>query len=143
MLAALGINTFFTGSRPSDIGVNQTVIDDASKFAASRGGVGFDADQAIALAEFIDTPLASYAERSLSTVYEDVVGKIVQSAAVSRSVTDGFLTFARTLEGQHLGITRVSVDEEAVRMIAFQRAFQASARVIATIDELLGTLVNL
>jgi flagellar hook-associated protein 1 FlgK len=47
------------------------------------------------------------------------------------------------LEGQHLGVTGVSVDEEAVKMIAYQRAFQASARMIATLDELLGTLVNL
>ena len=58
-------------------------------------------------------------------------------------MTEGFLTFARTLEGQHLGMTGVSVDEEAVKMIAYQRAFQASARFISTIDELLNTLVNL
>ena len=143
VLAALGINTFFTGSMTTDIGVNQAVKVDAAKFVASRGGVGLDADQAVELADFLNTPLESYGQRSLSTIYEDFVGEIVQSAAVSRSVTDGFLTFARTLEGQHLGITGVSIDEEAIKMIGFQRAFQASARIIATIDELLGTLVNL
>ncbi len=143
VLAALGINTFFTGSATNNIGVNQVVNDDTTKFVASRDGVGVDADQAVELADFLNTPLESYGQRSLSTIYEDFVGEVVQSAAVSRSVKDGFLTFARTLEGQHLGVTGVSVDEEAVKMIAYQRAFQASARMIATLDELLGTLVNL
>jgi flagellar hook-associated protein 1 FlgK len=58
-------------------------------------------------------------------------------------VTEGFLTFARTLEGQHLGISGVSIDQETIDMLAYQRAFQASARLVATIDELLGILVNL
>ena len=143
VLAALGINTFFTGSTTHDIGVNQAVLDDASKFVGSRGGVGRDADQALELANFLNTPLESRGRRSLGTIYEDLVGEVTQSASVSRSVTEGFRTFARTLEGQHLGMTGVSVDDEAVKMIAFQRAYQASARFIATIDELLGTLVNL
>ena len=143
VLAALGINTFFTNSTTNDIGINQAVQDDATKFVGSRNGVGVDSEQAIALAGFIDTPLATYGQRSLSIIYEDFVGEVVQSAAVARSVTKGFLTFARTLEGQHLGISGVSIDQEAVNMLSYQRAFQASARLIATIDELLGILVSL
>jgi len=142
-LAALGINTFFTGSSTDTIGVNQTVINDASKFVGSRGGIGVDADQALELADFLNAPLDARGGRSLSTIYDDLVGEVTQSASVSRSVTEGFRTFARTLEGQHLGMAGVSIDEEAVKMIAFQRAFQASARFISTIDELLNTLVNL
>jgi flagellar hook-associated protein 1 FlgK len=143
VLAALGINTFFTISTTNDIGINQAVQDDATKFVGSRSGVGVDADQAIELAGFLNTPLESYGQRSLSTIYEDFVGEVVQSAAVARSVTEGFLTFARTLEGQHLGISGVSIDQETIDMLAYQRAFQASARLVATIDELLGILVNL
>jgi flagellar hook-associated protein 1 FlgK len=42
-----------------------------------------------------------------------------------------------------MAISGVSLDEEAVRMITLQRAFQASARYIATISELLEILANL
>ncbi len=66
-----------------------------------------------------------------------------QSAAVARSVADGFRVFHQTLEGQHLAITGVSLDEEAVRMITYQRAYQANARLIATVSEMLNVLVNL
>jgi flagellar hook-associated protein 1 FlgK len=36
----------------------------------------------------------------------------------------------------------VSLDEEMTSMILFQRSYQASARVITTVDEMLDTLVN-
>ncbi len=36
----------------------------------------------------------------------------------------------------------VSLDEEMSNMIMFQRAYQASARVITTVDEMLDTLIN-
>ncbi len=41
------------------------------------------------------------------------------------------------------GINGVNLDEEAVNLIKFQRAFEASARVISTSDQILQTLVNL
>jgi flagellar hook-associated protein 1 FlgK len=37
----------------------------------------------------------------------------------------------------------VSLDDEAVRMITLQRAYQASARYIRTLTDLLDILVNL
>jgi len=36
----------------------------------------------------------------------------------------------------------VNLDEEMTGMLLFQRAYQASARVISTIDEMLDTLIN-
>ena len=40
-------------------------------------------------------------------------------------------------------ISGVSIDEEAINMISLQRIFQATARYIATIQEMLDTLVSL
>jgi flagellar hook-associated protein 1 FlgK len=58
-------------------------------------------------------------------------------------VAEGFRVFEETLRGQQLGLSGVSLDDEAVRLITFQRAYQASARFIATISEILELLVNL
>ena len=59
VLAALGVNTFFTGRGALDMGVQQAVRDDPAKFAASLGGVGADSSNAIQLASFLDRPLES------------------------------------------------------------------------------------
>ena len=52
VLAALGINTFFTGSDALGIAVNNAVVQDPSTFAASSGGVGADTNVAQQLAQF-------------------------------------------------------------------------------------------
>ncbi|WP_425615689.1 flagellar hook-associated protein FlgK [Anatilimnocola sp. NA78] len=142
-LASLGINTFFTGSGASSIGVSSTVLSDPSKFAASGGGIGEDTAIAVKLANLLNTPLASLGGSNLAVQYDRVVGEVTQGAAVTKSVAEGFRTFHGTLEGQLLSVQGVNIDEEAIKMIAYQRAFQASARVVATISELLDTLVNL
>jgi flagellar hook-associated protein 1 FlgK len=63
-----------------------------------------------------------------------------QSASAA---ADGFRNFQQTLQGQHLAISGVNIDEEAVKMIEYQRAYQASAKVISTVNEMLQTLLNL
>ncbi|MEW4453122.1 flagellar hook-associated protein FlgK [Bremerella sp. JC817] len=142
-LAALGIGTFFTGSSALDLGVNELVSTDPSKFAASKSGIGIDTDNAVELAAFADRALDSISGTSITTYYKDMVGSVAQSSAVTTGITEGFRVFKDTLEGQKLGVSGVNLDEEAVRMISYQRAFQASSRMIATLDELLEILVNL
>ncbi len=142
-LAALGLNTFFTGASARDIGVSRLLHQDPGKFAASQGGIGQGATNAERLAVFLDAQLASQDGASISLKYESLVASVAQKGAASRAATEGYRAFKTTLEGQKLATSGVSLDEEAVRMIAFQRTFQASARFISTVNELLQTLINL
>ncbi len=143
VLAALGLNTFFSGTSASDMGVNQVVRDDPSTFAASRNGVGVDDENVAELADLYDKPLASQNEQSLAILYDRFVRVTIQASSVTRSVAEGFRVFQKTLQGEQLGVSGVSIDEEAVRMISYQRMFQASARYISTVSDLLDVLVNL
>jgi flagellar hook-associated protein 1 FlgK len=143
VLAALGMNTFFTGTSAGDLNVKQTVHDDPSKFAASQGGIGHDANIAEQLAVLLSKPLAAREGGTLTGHYEGIVANVAQNASAVRASAEGFRVFKNTLEGQKLAVSGVNLDEEAVRMMAFQRTFQASARFISTVNELLGLLVNL
>jgi flagellar hook-associated protein 1 len=44
---------------------------------------------------------------------------------------------------QRNSVSGVSLDEEMTDLIRFQRAFEASARLITTISDMLETVVNL
>jgi flagellar hook-associated protein 1 FlgK len=46
------------------------------------------------------------------------------------------------VRGQRESMSGVSLDEEAAELMKFQRAYQASARVISIIDSMLDTVVN-
>ncbi|HJT30439.1 MAG TPA: flagellar hook-associated protein FlgK [Pirellulales bacterium] len=142
-LAALGLNTFFTGSTAQNLGVNQALVNDPSKFAASTTGIGPGTDNAVTLANFINQPLASAGNSTIQQVNDQIVGDVTQQSAVAKSVADGYNTFQQTLTGQQLSISGVSIDEEATNMITLERSYQASAKLISTINDLLDTLMKL
>lgn len=142
-LAALGLNTFFTGSTAQNLGVNQALVNDPSAFAASTTGIGPGTDNAVTLANFINQPLASAGSSTIQQISDQIVGDVTQQSAVATSVADGFNTFQQTLTGQQLSISGVSIDEEATNMITLERSYQASAKLISTINDLLDTLMKL
>jgi flagellar hook-associated protein 1 FlgK len=72
-----------------------------------------------------------------------MTSKTTQAAAVARGVAEGSRVFEETLRGQQLGVSGVSIDEEAIKLITYQRAYQATARFIRTVADLLEVLVNL
>jgi flagellar hook-associated protein 1 FlgK len=144
-LAALGLNTFFTGSSAATIGVNDEIkgINNAGKFAASLGGIGEDSRNAERLSAFLDKPIESAGGVSIADLYDQLINQITQGSSVSKSIAEGFRTFEGSLEGQAQAVSGVSIDEEAVKMLTLQRIYQASAKYIQTISELLELLVKI
>lgn len=142
-LAAAGINTFFVGNSARTIDLNPTIADDPRKFAASGTGVGSGTENALKLAEAFDNPIESLGGRSIKQAYEDIVVKTSQDINVEKGVSDGLRNFYRNLESQHLSASGVNLDEEAVKMIFYQRAYQANSRLIQAASEMLDVLVNL
>jgi flagellar hook-associated protein 1 FlgK len=145
VLAALGLNTFFTGSSAATLGVNNELkgIDNAAKFAASSGGIGNDSENAVLLAAFLDKPLESAGNATLTDLYNQMLNEVTQGSSIAQSVAEGYRVFEGTLEGQDQAVSGVNIDEEAIRMITLQRIYQASAKFVQTCSELLDLLVNL
>ncbi len=145
VLAALGLNTFFTGSTAATLGVNAEVkgIGNAAKFAGSLGGIGEDAGNLERLAAFLEQPLETVGNASLVDLYNQLLNEVTQGSSIAQSVAEGYRVFEGTLEGQGQAVAGVSIDEEAIKMITLQRIYQASARYIQTVSELLELLVNL
>ncbi len=141
VLAALGFNHFFEGSRASEIQVADHIVGKPQLFAASRDGIGNDSANAELLAGLLHAPLED--GRTLQTSYEQIAGNVAQASSVSRAVTEGQRAFQRTLEGEKLAISGVNIDEEAINLITLQRVYQATAKYIGTISDLLDVLVNL
>lgn len=141
-LAAIGLGTFFTGSKATDLGVNPTVANDPAFVAAGRSTAPGDNTNAAALVALREDKV--FDGRSLTT--EDFLQSIVaglgtQSASL-RDRVEGQELLVTQLDNQRQRISGVNLDEEAVNLITFQRTFQASARFIGVVDELLSTLIQ-
>ncbi len=142
-LASLGINTLFRGNSASNIELRPTIVADPSQLAVSRKGIGQGGDNAIKIAEAFSKPSDLLGGRSINSLYTTLVSETTRDTNTQKGVADGLKTFQQALEAQHLGVSGVNLDEEAIKLVLYQRAFQATAKVVTTASELLQVLVNI
>lgn len=78
----------------------------------------------------------------LNSYFKDTIDRLgVQSQEAKRMVTNQEdLLF--NLEESRLSVSGVSLDEEMANLVQFQHAYNANAKIIATLDELLDVIVN-
>jgi len=141
VLAVLGINTFFEGSNGTDIAVKSDL--DANHVAASANGLPGNGEVAGRIADLATTGVSSLNGVSLGDGFNSIVGGIATS---SRAAQDNYISadvVVQTLEMERQSISGVSIDEEAINMIMFQRAFQGAARYISLIDQMLDEVMSL
>ncbi|MCE3015680.1 MAG: flagellar hook-associated protein FlgK [Pirellula sp.] len=143
VLAALGINTFFVGNSAASIGVRSGITEDSSQLAVSSDGVGNGARNALKIAEAFNEPTDLLGGRSLSGIYGSIVSETTRDINTQKGVLDGLRNFLQSLEAKHLGISGVNLDEEAVKMLLYQRAFQATSKLVTVVSDMLDTLVNI
>ncbi len=146
VLAALGINTFFTGADAATLGVNEQLLGSAragAKFAASTTGINVGTENALRLIGLYDASLSTLDGSSIREIYDTIINQTTQGATITTAVADGLRVFAGTLEASAQAVSGVNVDEEAIDMILLQQTYQASARYISTLSELLDVLIRI
>ena len=74
--------------------------------------------------------------------YRSVVSDLANATASAESRHEDQSTLQRLMVERRDGVSGVSLDEEMTNLIKYQRAFDASARVMRMIDEMLNTVVN-
>jgi flagellar hook-associated protein 1 len=142
-LAALGINTFFTGSSAGDIGVNSQLITDPSLLAAAQGGGPGDGTNAAALANFANLTPTALSGPSIGNYYLQTVSGLGQASASENAVSQGAQGFLDSLNSQRAQFSGVSLDTETVQIMQYQQAYQSAARFISIIDQLFTTLTQI
>lgn len=96
----------------------------------------------LAIAELDDNRLGSLDNRDFSTYYRSIVTDLGESVAkVDARLEDENIVF-ELLKQQQDAVSGVSLDEEMTDMMKFQRAFEASGKLIRAIDEMLDVIVN-
>ena len=123
--------------------MNAVVQNDHQFFAVSKGGGPSDGSNAVELLDFINKPLAVLGSDNLDRFYDVIVSSVGQQSASEEAIAEGLSAFRDSLNNQRDQYSGVSLDEEAVRVLEFQRSFQAAARLVSTIDELFTVLLTM
>jgi len=144
LLAAVGMNGLFTGADARTMGVNQDIVDDPSLLAGA-----FDPDPdatgdntaALALAAVQTAPIYSGGTASVNDFYESIVVGIGIDARANEAALTVEQQLNENYQRRRQEVSGVSIDEEVASLIQFQRAFEASARVITITDRMLESLM--
>ncbi|WP_291498917.1 flagellar hook-associated protein FlgK [Desulfocurvus sp.] len=153
LLAALGINTYFTGSDASDIALNPLLADPSRVNASAVDATG-DANAggnttALAIAALAgkETVVATSAGDARSSSLQDyfgtLVGKVGAATATAAFNTAYHTSLAESLYDQQEAVGGVNLDEELIRLEQFQRMYQTASTLIQTSMELFDTLIAL
>ena len=125
----------FFGYDPADpAGTLAVAITDPSLVAAS-GLAGGNVDGTNA-----DT--LSTVTKATSDAYQRLVNGFGTQVAAVNQQTSNQTTLTGSLDSSWEQLAGVSTDEETVTMLQAQRAYQASSRVLTTLDDMLDTLIN-
>ncbi len=142
-LAALGVNSFFTGTNAGNIAVSTVLKSQPTLLAAAANGQSGDNTTARAIAQLDSKAMSGLNGVSLRDGYQSLVTSVATASSNAKTSQQAAQAVSDTLTSQRESLSGVSLDEEAINLIREQRAFQAAARVITTIDQMMQTLLQI
>lgn len=138
-----GINFFNpNGVTAASIEVDTGVRNDLTRISASLSGAVGDNANAIIIANLQNSLVLNDGTATFSDFYAQIIGGVGRNSADAINEKANSDLVLKQIEFSRQSIQGVSLDEEMINLIKAQHAYDAAARVIATIDRALNTLIN-
>lgn len=133
-----------SGTTAGTIAVDSTLT--AANLKASDGGAAGDNTIAQAVANLVSQNFSTSGSDAIDGTFSQFYTNTVTELGQTLSTTNDHVTNQTTIDtlvrNQRDSVSGVSMDEEMTDLVKYQRAFQASSRVVTIIDDLLDTVVN-
>jgi len=132
------------GTTAREIAVSTTILNNLDKIAASSTSTGSgDGSNALALSDLRSEQVLSGGTRTLEEFYSDLVGRVGAEAKAVFTDVEGQRLVVEQVKTRRENVRGVSINEEAIHLILFQRAYQAAARIVTIVDEMMETALNM
>ncbi|MBF0424548.1 MAG: flagellar hook-associated protein FlgK [Magnetococcales bacterium] len=160
VLAALGVGTIFGGSSAQNMAVNPELLNDPNQLPMSRVYQSTDAtgnpiprfDDAgnaglLALGTLRTTNFAlAPPDNNLTTLsahYADIAGDVGVVVSQNNDAITAQKSATEFLQQTRDSISGVSMEEELTDLVKYQRAFQASSKMVSVTDELMQSIISM
>jgi flagellar hook-associated protein 1 FlgK len=120
-------------------------VSDQSQIAAAGSGppvAAYDGANAEALADLRTMPSAGGGTISLEDAIRALVSYVGETTSAAAAGVRSQAALTAAAESGRMQAHGVSIDEEMVNIVTYQRAYEAAARVMTAVDESLDTLIN-
>lgn len=144
-LAVLGVNAYFTGTDASNINIRADLKTTPSALMVGRlvDGAFVENAGALEISRVQDAQLTALGGQSIKQSWLETAQTLGVRADAAMNRASAATMVREGLDAQRQAVSGVSVDEESVNLLIFQRQYQGAARFIATVDEMTQTLISL
>lgn len=146
VLVAAGLNGLLTGTGAGDINVDDRVTANpallSSGYSTDLGDNG-DNRAALDLADVEETGILEDGQATISEFYSSMIAELGTDTRSSLQTRDLEETFLDDFQRRREEVSGVSLDEEVASLLMYQRAFEASTRVMTTTDRMLDALMGI
>lgn len=132
-----------------EVEINPNIIENKSKLPviANDGTGSYDMDMIQNLLTSWQSPFATLSPNTLTynnfdAYYTQFVGEIATRGDEFEILADNQETMVSAVNDRRLGVTAVSSDEELTYLIRYQHAYNASARYINVVDDMLRQMLD-
>jgi flagellar hook-associated protein 1 FlgK len=144
-LAVLGVNAYFTGEDARDIGIRTDLKNDPTLLTTGRdiNGQFVENGTSLAIAGLQDAPIAALGGQTLQGLWRGAVQNVGANAAAATTAAQAAAVVFNSLDAQRAAISGVSIDEESINLMDYQRQYQAASKIISVADQLTQELMQL
>jgi flagellar hook-associated protein 1 FlgK len=135
--------TFFdvtSGSEATTIAVDPALLASPALVAASSNGAPGDASNALAIADLQSSNLIG--GTTIDGSYSQLVTQIGSDSQLAQQNLTNATSLVDSLTNRRSSVSGVSLDEEMANLLQYQRGFQASARALSAMDQMIDQLIN-
>jgi len=143
LLAAVGMNTFLSGSSASDIAVCSDIADTPGRIASALGADMTDNINALRMYDLKNQAVTSLNSMTPGEFYRQMVTGIGQQLFVKEARKDNIESMVQNLGNQQSELSGVNINDEATRMLAIEQMFQAMSKYLSTIQSSMLTIMDI
>ncbi|MBI92941.1 MAG: flagellar hook-associated protein FlgK [Gemmatimonadaceae bacterium] len=145
-LAGISGVDFFENSKmaASNISLDDRIIADLNNISASGDGNAGDNGVALQIAGLRnDDSLGALGGDTIEGFFFTLLGEVGSRSKEAQTMADNHRLFSSQIENRRQSVQGVSLNDEAAQLVLFQRAYQAAARTVSIIDDLMEVTINL
>ena len=133
------------GTTAASMAVNPDILNDVNRIAAATTAAGVPGDNrnAVAIASLQTQATMSGGSASFSDFFNALVGRVGSDVRHASVNAEHEAAMVAQLENYRESVAGVSLDEEMINLVKYQHAYEAAARVITSVDEMLDTILNM
>ena len=143
ILAAVGINTFFSGTSAMNMAVNSDISSNPRRIATAIGPEMTDNTNIARMADVKNQALTRLNEVTCGDFYRRMVTDVGQQLSVKQMRHDNVEVMLLNLSNQQNDVSGVNINDEAAQMLIFEQMFQAMSKYISTLNESMSSLMEL